>query len=269
MLLIFSACSSPHTSSSVIGTKEERTWMEKFFKDVMLDNTAIYTLWGTKPMTDIHIHYHSKEEVQAFFDGLSEEEKKTVIVIENYDLPENWVKWEQIRSRYPMKNYLFFKKADPEDPKFARITLVNIKEMTFLLLRNYDIFKQETGVNFDPFQVVFEIENDSEFWSAALNNSALIGMLYGFGLENSYSFKWKYGKHPEICNTFCDSLKFKFSDENIMGNTSLSHFSLPIFASFSSGKDLVIEKYESEREAIKKYYKGRDFLNLTLQKLTD
>lgn len=266
ILLIFSACSTSQTPTNAELAPEERVWMEKFFKDVMLDNTAVYTLWGSKPMTDFDIHYHSEVEVRAFFDGLSEEEKKNTVVVKDYDLPENWEKWEQIRSKYRIRNYLFFKTVDLEDPKFARISFVNIKEMAFLLVNHYTTFKRETGMDFDPLKVVFEIERGSEFWNKALNNSVLVGLLYGFGLENSCSFKWKHGKHPAIYDDFCNSLKFRFSDHN-MHNASIAHFSLPIFASFSEGKDEVIEKYKNEREMIRQSYRGKDFLNLTLEKL--
>jgi DNA-directed RNA polymerase subunit H (RpoH/RPB5) len=51
--------------------------------------------------------------------------------------------------------------------------------------------------------------------------------------------------------------------------TSTQHFSVPFFASFSpEGEDEVIHKYEIERERIKKIYKDKDFLDLTIQKLT-
>src|SRR5258707_339692 len=39
----------------------DQAWMEKFFRDIMLDQRAIYTLCGSKPMTTIDIHYHSDE----------------------------------------------------------------------------------------------------------------------------------------------------------------------------------------------------------------
>lgn len=245
---------------------EERAWMEKFFKDIMLEEGSIYTLFGSKPMTAIAINYHSDDEVQAIFDQMSEEEKATAVIVDD-DLPQNWEKWEKLRSRFSMNRYLFFKKTDPEDSKFATLYFVDIAKVALVLEEHYDIFKRETGMDFLPLQVVFEMEKGSVFWDQVFNNSTLVGLLYGFGLKNSYSFTWKYSKMPETCTGFCQSLPSCFSDKSTYGDATISHFRLPIFASFSE-QDEVIEKYKKERNEIKQRYRGNDFLSLTLQKLT-
>lgn len=242
--------------------------MEKFFKDIMLDESAIYTLCGSKPMTTIDIHYHSDEEVMAWFNQLPEEQKKNSVVIEDYDLPGNWDKWEKIRERFPMSRYLFFKRTNPKDPKFASLYFVDVAKVALTLQENYAIFERETNLKFNPLEVAVAMEKWPEFWDKVFGNSTLIGLLYGFGLKNSSSFKWKYGDHSETCDGFCQSLKSYFSDEPAYGRLTVSQFPLPIFASFSEGKDEVIEKYKKEREAIRREYRGKDFLNLTLQKLT-
>lgn len=305
-------------------TSKERVWMEKFFKDIMLDHCAVYTLCGSKPMTKIDIYYHSEEEVMAWYDQMSDEEKKTAVVVDDYDLPENWEKWEKICSHFPMSRYLFFRRVDPEDPNFASLYFVDIAKTASTLQENYAIFRSETGFKFDPLKVVLAIKEWPEFWNKVFDSSTLVGLLYGFGLKNSSSFAWKYGDHPEAHDRFFPSLNPKiaslagqemqdfdsksaqmkgkhsqkvraprfganygskthvswtdptaifrlksyFSDEPAFGKATLSKFPLPIFASYSDGKDEVIEKYRKEREAIRKEYRGKDFLNSTLEKLT-
>ena len=268
IIFFFAGCDkAPNDIPSQALSTEERVWMEKFFKDVMLDESAIYTLFGSKPMTAITLSYRSDEEVNAFFDQMSEEEKATAVVVNDYDLPQNWEKWGKIRSRFPMTRYLFFKKADPEDSKFATLYFVDILRVALILQEYHDIFKSETGIDFHPLQVVFEMEKGSPFWDQVFDNSVLVGLLYGFGLKNSYSFTWKYGELPETCTGFCQALLSRSSDEPTYGNATISHFRLPIFASFSE-QDEVIEKYEKERGEIKQRYRGKDFLSLTLLKLT-
>ena len=269
ILFIVSGChKTAQTPTSYDLTSEERIWMEKFFKDIMLDQSAIYTLCGSKPMTTINIHYHSDEEVLAWFNQLSEEKKKNAIVIEDYDLPQNWEKWEKIRLHFPISRYLFFKRTNPEDPKFASLYFVDVAKVALTLQENYAIFNRETGFKFNPFEVVIAMEKWSEFWDKVFGNSTLVGLLYGFGLKNSSSFTWKYADHPEDCDRFCQSLKSYFSDKPTFGKLTVSQLHLPIFASFSDGKDEVIEKYKKEQEAIRREYQGKDFLNYTLQKLT-
>jgi hypothetical protein len=269
ILLFVSGChKTAQLPNSYDLTSEERIWMEKFFKDILLDQSAIFTLCGSKPMTTIDIHYHSDEEVMAWFNQLPEEQKKNSIVIENYDLPQNWEKWEKICPRFPMSRFLFFKRSNPEDPKFASLYFVNIAKVALTLQENYVIFKRETGFKFNPLEVVVAMKDWPEFWEEVFGNSTLLGLLYGYGLKNSSSFTWKYGDHPEACDGFCQSLKSYSSDELVFGKANVSQFHLPIFASFSDSKDEIIEKYKKEREAIQREYQGKDFLNLTLQKLT-
>lgn len=256
-------------------TADERLWMDKFFQDVMLDESAIYTLWGSKPITTIILNHISDEEINAWVEGMSEEEKKELIISTRpYDLPENWKKWEKIRTRFSIPQYLFFKRSRSNDVRFEDIYFVNILQTALTLQQHYAIFKKYTGNDFDPLKVVFEIENeDSTFWKKALNHSLLLGILFGFGLENSSCFDWKYftdtEDNPEM-EAFITSLPFRF-DENAkdFADPSIHHFALPPFASFSYGeKDEIIEKYKKMRDEIKTKYKGKNFLDTTIERLT-
>ena len=237
--------------------------METFFKDVFLQESAIYTLWGTKPVTKIDIHYHlpTDPEVIAFYAEMSEEDKKNAIIFDHYDLPQNWEKWEKIRERFPIRQFLFFKQADLEDPKFASIYFVNIKHTISTLQDNYQLFQQETGCNFNPSKEVFEMEKRTSFWNKVFDNPVLVGILYGYGKENSFQFRRKYQVELSSLLEGCPS------NEIAIDGLSPSYFSLPIFTSFAGGKDEVIEKFKEEREEIQKAYQGLNFLEVTLSKL--
>lgn len=237
--------------------------MEKFFRDVMLDEHAIYTLCGTKPITTMPIYYYTDEEVDEYYAQMTEEEIATAVIVEDYDLSENWEKWEKIRSQFPLSRYFFFKRDDPEDSRFAFLVFVDVAATVKMLQENYSVFCQETGMDFDPQQVVFEMEAGSEFWDKTFDNCLLVGLLYGFGLKNAYSFRDKYKDVSQIN----ESLSSYASDEPTFRTATIEHFSLPIFASFSGEKDEVIEKYKKEKADIQKIYQGQDFLELTLQKM--
>lgn len=237
MILIFVACGRPDKGTPYKPVAEERTWMEKFFNDVMLDAGAIYTLWGSKPLTTIAINYYSDEEVEEYYQQMSDEEKKNAVISEvEYDLPNNWEKWEKVRSKFPLTHYLFYKQEDQEDPKFADIYFVNIANTVQLLQKHYSLFSEATGGDFDPEQVVIEMESPSVFWERVKNNSVLLGLLFGFGYENASSFHDKYGEAKQSCSESCSS------DTPTYGEVSIEKFSLPIFASFAKGRDAVIEK---------------------------
>lgn len=248
--------------------------MESFFVDILFQDPGIYTLWGDKPMTHIPVWYFTDEQMTAYYESLSEEEKKDVIVsIRSYDLPENWEKWEKIRSRFPIHKYLLFIKHSPEvpgEPKYASIYFINILESALVVQEHYDLFKKKLGHDFDPLDMILLAENDdSEFWKTVNDDSLLFGLLCGFGERNSSCFHWKYGDQSDRSKDFTQTLKSHSSNGNYVLDLKLSNFTVPAFASFSEkGEDPVIKKYEDERKNIQKIYKGKNFLDLTLQRLT-
>jgi len=143
-----------------------------------------------------------------------------------------------------------------------------VTKVALVLQEHYDTFKAKTGLEFDPLRESLRIEQGSEFWDKAFDHPALLGILLGYGVKNSFCFLWKYGDLPERHQQLSESLLFQFSDKPIGGKATFDTLSLPIFASFSQGEDEVIEKYKREREIIKAAYEDKDFLTLTLEKLT-
>ncbi len=246
--------------------------MEKFFRDVMFKESAIYTLLGTKPATVIVLTFFTDEEIDAWLANMSEEEKKDLIIhSEAYDLPENWQKWEKIQSQFPISKYLLFKKDREPGAKTQEIYFVNILQTALLFQEHYAFFKKHIGDDFDPFEEAINIQNDSSFvW---YSDSIVLGMLFGFGLKNSSCFEWKHWTNTENnphMETFLSTLKFRAEEHGReFADPTINNFSLPHFASFSpKGKDPVIERYKREREEIKAQYRGKDFLDFTLEQLT-
>ncbi len=242
-------------------TADEKVWMEPFFRGVMLQHQAIYTLCGSKPMTMISL----EDEARSNDDHKL---KKNRIVMEDYHLLQNWENWEQVKSKFQFSRYAFFKKEDSADTKSTTIYFADLTKVALILQENYNTFKRETGLDFDPLKESLKIQNGSEFWDKTFGNPALLGILLGYGIKNSFCFQWKYGDLPEGHQQLAETLVFQFSDKPQGGKATFDKLSLPIFASFSQGEDEVIEKYKREREVIQASYEDKDFLNLTLQKLT-
>lgn len=253
-------------------TAEERAWLSKFFREIMLDDHAIYTLWGSKPLTLITIDEYTNEEMQAHYNSLSEEEKKDLIYIadEKYDFPENWKKWEKISTRFPLKNYLFFKSEFHKEPKTTFVYFVNILNTAHVIEEHYTLFRKIIGFDFNPLQAVLEInKKDSKFWKKVQKNALLNGILFGFGKKNALTFHWKHFDHPVTCKHFLESMEHHFSNAPIQRKEaySIQDFPIPAFISFDEN-DEIVEKYKKERAYIQEVYKGKDFLDVTLKRLT-
>lgn len=265
--VLFSSFGKPTAGKTSFNlAAEEKSWMEPFFRGIMLQHNAIYTLYGSKPMTIVSIDIN--EEVQGDDSQRSKQEKKKRIIFENYHLLQNWENWEKVKARFHVNRYAFFKKADIANPDQAIIYFADMTKIALTLQENYDLFKRETGLDFDPLSESLSLEQGSKFWTEVFDNSALLGMLLGYGIKNSFCFQWKYGDLSDIHEKLAESLLFRFSDKPQGGKATFDKLSLPIFASFSEGEDEVIEKYKREREMIRSVYENKDFLNMTLQKLT-
>lgn len=240
--------------------------MEPFFTGLMLQSPAIYTLCGSKPMTCITLHYHTDEEIQAYYDTMTEEEKKTALYVEDYQLPQNWEKWEQIRSRFPIKRFMIYKKNDASDPNFANVYIVDPLKVAIAISENYTLFKDVTGFDFNPTYEAYQIEEGSPFWDKVEKSPVAWGILFGFGAKNSLKFYWENWEHSENAIEFENCIPCYASDSLKDGKSTLENLTLPAFMSYFQ-EDEVIQRYKTERESIRNEYQGKDFLDYTLQKL--
>ena len=171
--------------------------MEDFFRGIMIQEEAIYTLWGTKPVTEIIIDYYTDKDKKALLAQMPKEQLEKVVWCKDYRLGENWEKWEKIRERFPLIDILLFKKRITHDPKLAIVYFVDVLKLAATLQEHYELFSRETCMDFDPLQVVLQMEQGSEFWDKVLdksiNNAALIGVIFGYGVKNSFCYQWKGG----------------------------------------------------------------------------
>lgn len=269
---LFFACDKPHQNAlakPVVINQEDRQWMSKFFKDLLLDEHGIFTLMGSKPLTLIILSHYTDEEIQAYYDGLTEEEKKNGHIIEKYDLPENWEKWEKMSSLFPMKRFMLFKSDLYEDPNATFVFFVDVLKTAMVIQENYEIFQKAVGFDFNPVEVVLEMKNKgSQFWGKVNGNSFLWGILFGYGKANAFAFHWKHFDHTKMSENFFESLNPTFSEQPLRGKVeiTLKNFQIPAFVSFDDN-DPIIDRYKKERERIQDIYKSRDFLDFTLQRL--
>ncbi len=270
-VLFYFSCTSKKTEENPYElSSEERQLLTQFFYDVMLNEHGIYTLWGSKPLTLIVIAKYSEDEIQQYIDSLSEKEKKGMTIVADYSLPETWDKWEEIK--FPMNRYLLFKTEMFGKGEHAEFVLfVDVLKTANMIQEHYSAFQKAVGFDFHPLEVTLEIQqSDSKFWEKVKERSDLFGLLYGFGAMNANIYYWKNFDHPALYDLFCENLQSKFSNPATSGHVryTIDNFDIPSFLSFSEN-DEVIEKYQKEKNWIKNLYKDKDFLDLTLQKLTE
>jgi hypothetical protein len=258
-------------------SNEEREWMTKFFGYIMFFEHGIYTLWGSKPMVQIGILNLNvtEEEIKAWEDSLTEEEKENCFQTVDPNFDEDWEKWVKIRDRFPIKRFIFAKSEIYSNDEFSQYYFVDIVKTALVIQENYKIFRDVVGFDFHPLEVVFELRNDkTPFWEKIKNsssNSLIWGLLFGFGKENSQLFYWKFFDRPDgLADDFFDNLPYAGTNEGLKGfvDFTIDYLHIPGFISYFEDDD-VVKKYQLETETIRHIYKGKDFLDVTLEKLTN
>lgn len=290
LLVIFftHSCSSP--AKHTFFEKAEKDRYEEFFKRFLFLDSGVYTLYGSKPMTEIILCPESPEEKLALQEEalkkLSPEELEQFKASsfeyeENYWFEETWAMWEKQLATLPIKRYLFVERKigiPPESQKNRYIYFINIEETAKVLQSHYHLFKEYVGFDFDPLSVVFEVKKaDSPFWNAIWDrpitdkNVCLIGILFGFGFENSYPFSWYFTENPSVEKTaFIQTVLNGASSTTTPKELKQFHppncFFLPGYASFSQF-DPHKEKYQKEYERIRQIYRHSDLIDCTMQQL--
>jgi hypothetical protein len=272
IIFLFCSCQSNKKEASHFNlSQEERAWLTQFFEDVMLCENGIYTLYGSKPLTMIAVQQYSDAEKQAFYDSLTEDEKKDGQICIDYSLDKTWFQWEKIQDRFPMNRYMFFKMDQFQDDHVFFVLFVDVLKTAALIQDNYEAFQKVIGADFHPLELTLNMkQKDSILWEKISENAHLLGLLFGFGKMNSYLFQWQHFDHPESCNDFCRNIVSFLSEKPSKASMkyTINEFSIPAFKSFNL-IDPVVDNFRDERNRIKEIYKGKDFLDLTLKKLTE
>lgn len=256
-------------SPDLLFSKEESQKLKRFFDLLLLREYGVYVLFGSKPLVTAWVSLASDEESQAYYDNLTEEQKKMVFPAENI----NWADWEAVKDRIPLNNYVLFKRKTP-DPLVDEIVFANRQNIIVELTTDYRLFKNIVGYDFSPEKVVFELEDpSSKFWNTIFSYKLSYGLICGYGKINSYFFQWwiagRNARNPQIAN-FWENTPFgpKESKKFIefQENPSYENVLIPPFRSVEN--DQVARRYERERKKIIALYKNKNPLAVTLKKLT-
>lgn len=228
--------------------------IEAFLTRFLLQEGGIYTLFGDKPMTDACFFIGAEKEISL--DGLSEEALQRVVYVDHKSLLDNWLAWKEYARSIPLKVFCFVEVPCPTDPLHVLYYLINTVRVKEVIEENKEEFRTRAGINGDNF--LQDLQNPkSSFWHNILADHYLMGLLHGYGKENSdYFIQVLEGVEPANL-----SEKFHFTQ----GPCTLDNFPLPVYASLEA--DPVRDKYEEQRETIKKNYKNRNFLRVTLNQL--
>ena len=270
--------------------EKELQKLEDSLKHIMIRCHGIYTLIGSKPITQlsvldpgvINFREMSEEQIRERYEKLPDKVKEMTSFEEfkdqpslDYDQKKLWDFWYKRWKNYTGGKYLFYEidgyvEVGGQKKRQVEGVFVNVLETAYILKKHYEEFKKVVGKDFDPLEVVYELptRNESEFWRK-IKGDFFSGLLFGFGEKNAFLFQLREeGRIPFHGNLlFLDIEEERKKSKSInKKELTINDLCIPDYVSFSP-TDPIRLRYKQEREEILKIYSKKNFLKKTLRYL--
>ncbi|NGX37604.1 MAG: hypothetical protein K1000chlam2_00760 [Chlamydiae bacterium] len=236
--------------------------MEAFLKHVMIENAGIYTLVGSKPITEFAIiPIIDEKEKQELYNAQTDLFKKHISFEKFKPTKEDgkklWRDWKKVENEYLGEQFRFV-----EDANWKGGIFINIRAVLMILDKYYEDFSKVTGQSFEPDKAVYWVGDHSQsFWRKVQKNHYLMGLLFGFGEKNAKLFQQESKKmawFPLRRGTDSPIGSGKGAYDLTIEDLEIPHFIVfqPI--------DEQEEKYKNERDKCIQLYRDQDFFELTV-----
>jgi hypothetical protein len=238
--------------------KKDQEKIAAFFEELLLEHGGAYTLFGSKPVTIEALIDVSAESIQAMQKYLAEHPEIETLSVERR-LEEGWEAWRQLTHRPVFKNYIL---TEVPFEEYRMLILVNVQRSIVVMNKYLGQFRRIAGEEFQPNQAIQELqEGKMDLWKRILLDHQCKGILLGYGAANARLFE------EQSADFFEPS---EHNDPRMKPECTLNDkpFRIPIFVMFDKEEsESLIRQYKNERETIKTYYLGKNFLDATLAQL--
>jgi hypothetical protein len=261
---------------------EDRWAIDSFFKILMLQEEGAYVLFGDKPVVFTNYFDFSKEEVFSNF------RRKSWLV--NKQIRQGWQTWQKYVHLFPSHSFLLKGKRSRDDR--TEIMFIDKKRFQGKFEEHLDDFQSILGKEMTASGLLSRYENTNQpFFDLLDHHSALLGILLGYGRENSWLFYLRdkiYENDGETYDHFTLTMHprpFSYfnsvtEEREYYRNTLVGIFQeknyrkpykflyLPMFLVNLGSQETkqLQEKYLRQRECIHETYRHGDFLEITLRR---
>jgi hypothetical protein len=245
---------------------KDRKRLDYFFRRLMFWDSGSYVLMGSKPCS-----------IAVF----EEPSNFSSLMPSNLRLWLGWRTWKKYEKYFPHPCFSIIKEKTGKGTSL--LIFVNNLEFVRMIASHRNDFEKILQKSIEPDKVLSEAETSPLFSGVFQNNDFLIGMLLGFGRENS----WLYYSNHQLSENPKQMISFTAPEENerflnhirshgIWGCASGSLFSdfseiqLPGFVVDPNNSETIElrRKYSADRQKIIEYYDKKNFLDATLELLT-
>lgn len=252
----------PHT---LFLSLKDRKRLLSFTRLLFAEDNFAYTLLGTKPVSWACYQKPLPLTDLSTFCSAWGKYHRTLHV--------GWKTWLKYRDSF--LSVAFWEESGHSDRTWISIVIVNEEEFNHVVNSNKKDFEQVLRRNVvDGFQLLKEAKNSSLMSGVLGGHQALLGIVLGYGRENSWAFlESSQKREPLGCVWSHPEEQISGAIQTRVGATDLESClaleSCPTFAGYpDSEESLELKKnYLLIRERVIEYYKNKDFLEATLSLL--
>jgi hypothetical protein len=234
--------------------------MQKLFAE----NSFAYTILGSKPVSwETYQSPFPLSTWARFYNSFSKH---------NRTLRSGWKTWEKYQHLFPSAH--LWAENPKCHPGLTSILIVNEARFSDVVNKNKRDFQEVLCREIrDGLQLVGEAKNRSLMNEVLEGHQGLIGIVLGYGRDNSWKFL-EGCKNRTAIGCVWEEENDPIIEESIESNANLtdyylSHYSCPSFAGDpNSAESLTLKsEYLLTKQKVTEYYREKDFLEATLSLL--
>jgi hypothetical protein len=253
----------PLSEKTSFMSKKEQSRLEYFFRKLIFWDDGSYILAGSKPCS-MAVFYKPFCLNSHFLDS---------ITVSNIRVWLGWKTWKKYEDHFPHPRFSILKEKRKKGSYF--LLFIHKEALARIILDHSDDFKAVLGDRIDIPQILSGTQ--PLVGEILRNNELLIGIVLGYGRANAMHYFQKSKKLTSFIEEQEQILFSKYiATQGIWGFASgrlfkdLSQISLPGFSVDPNDLETLAlrKKYKTSRETLIAYFGKRNFLDATLELLT-
>lgn len=237
----------------------ERAQLRTFFrKGVEVDGLGYVLFFDTKPMSMYPVTKRMKGSYRS------------------YIAAKGWEVWKKYEHLFPHPNYIICEEIAPFSHEILHIFVINKATLRKSLNSHYEEFKAVLGDSFSIDSFLRELEDKKHIRPLIKNDEMLLGIMFGYGKESALNCKvYKENKKNDGNNKLQPIPPISKKQIICKGRYSTHIKGGGIGAVRWSGDPnssevrALIKEYRAEQMMLKRIYRRKDFLKISLKKLCD
>lgn len=242
---------------------KDRNSLAGLMQKLFANGNFAYTILGSKPVSwETYQNPLPFSDWTSFYESFSEYHRT---------LRSGWETWEKYQHLFPLAH--LWTESPECHPGSTSILIVNEDRFNDIVNKNKRDFQEALCRDvIDGLQLIKEAKNRTLIDDVLQGHQALLGIVLGYGRDNSWKFLEGYENRSPIGWVWGEESNY-FVEETLPSDAKTDYYlylySCPSFSGDPNSEESIALKaeYKQTRQKVLDYYKGKDFLEATLSLL--